>query len=187
MEGVDKSRTEIPLYAIYLSGGGTVRHVFVSAVLVVSLVVPGAVLAESSSALPFTLSSPPTQLSKSTFTGSFGGVAGTITTTSSGGWKMTVGGQTFASGTYMCSNGACTFTGVMLLGKAVTFTMRSTTGTISGLFATHGAWVSAVAQWANTHLSGQQIGQVVSAAARIEGLLASGGQNQRGRDSHSRP
>jgi len=112
---------------------------------------------------------------------------GTITTTSSGGWRMTLGGQTFASGTYMCSGGACTFTGVMLLGKAVTFTMTSTTGTVSGLFATHGAWVSAVAQWANSHLSGQQIGQVVSAAARIEGQLASGDQNHRGRDGHSRP
>lgn len=163
------------------------RHVLITAVLAVSLVVPGAVLAGSSSALPYTLSSPPAKLSNSTFPASFGGVMGTITTTSSGGWRMTIGGQTFASGTYICSGGACTFTGVMLLGKAVTFTMTSTTGTVSGLFATHGAWVSAVAQWANSHLSGQQIGQVVSAAARVEGQLASGDQNHRGRDGHSRP
>ncbi len=163
------------------------RHVLVTAVLAVSLVVPGAVLAASSSALPYTLSSPPTSFSNGTFTASFGGVQGTITTTSSGSWRMTVAGQTFASGSYMCSGGACKFTGTMLLGKAVTFTLTSATGTISGLFPTHGAWVSAVAHWANTHLSGQQIGQVVSAAARIEGLLASGGQDHRGRDGHSRP
>jgi len=163
-----------------------VRHVLVTAVLAMSLVASGAVLAGSSSTLPYTLSSPPTKLSNSTFTASLGGVEGTITTTSSGGWRIMVGGQTFGSGTYMCSGGACTFTGAMLLGKAVTFTMTSTTGTLSGLFTTHGAWVSAVAQWANTHLSGQQIGQVVSAAARIEGLLASGDQNHGGRDSHSR-
>jgi hypothetical protein len=164
-----------------------VRHALVVAVLAVSLLVPGAVLAESSSALPYTLSSPPTMVSNSTFTASLGGVAGTITTTSSGGWQMTVGGQTFASGTYVCSGGACTFMGTMLLGKTVTFTLTSTTGTVSGLFATHGAWVSAVAHWAHTRLSGQQIGEVVSAAARIEGLLASGDQNHRGRDGHSRP
>jgi hypothetical protein len=164
-----------------------VRHVLTSAVLVVSLVVPGAVLAESTSSLPYTLSSPPTMLSTRTFTATFGGVAGTITTTSSGSWKMTVGGQTFASGTYTCSGGTCTFTGATLLGKAVTFTMTSTTGTVSGLFATHGAWVSAVAQWAKAHLSGQQIGDIVSAAARIEGMLASGDQNRRGRDGRSRP
>lgn len=163
------------------------RHVLASAVLAGSLVVPGAALAESTSSLPYTLSSPPSMLSNSTFTTSFGGVAGTITTTSSGGWKMTVGGETFASGTYTCSGGACTFTGGMLLGTVVRFTLTSTTGTVSGLFTTHGAWVSAVAQWAKAHLSGQQIGDVVSAAARIEGLLASGDQNRRGRDGHSRP
>ena len=162
------------------------RHLLVTAVLAVSLVVPGAVLAESSSALPYTLSSPPTKLSNSTFIASIGGVQGTIMTTSSGGWRMTVGGQTFASGTYMCAGGACTFTGATLVGKAVTFTITATAGTLSGLFATHGGWVSAVAHWANTHLSGRQIGQVVSAAARIEGLLASGEQNHSGRDGHSR-
>ncbi|OLC31686.1 MAG: hypothetical protein AUH31_02055 [Armatimonadetes bacterium 13_1_40CM_64_14] len=155
--------------------------------LAVSLIVPGAVLAASNSALPYTLSSPPTSLSNSSFSASFGGVQGTITTTSSGRWMMTVAGQTFASGTYMCSGGVCTFTGTMLLGKTVTFTMTATTGTISGLFATHGAWVSALAQWANTHLSGQEIGRVVSAAARIEGSLASGGQEHGSRDGHGRP
>ena len=95
----------------------------------------------------------------------------------------------FVSGTYTCSGGVCTFTGTTLLGKSVTFTMTSTTGTVSGLFATHGAWVSAVANWANTHLSGQQIGQVVSEAARIEGLLllASGGQGHGSGNSHGKP
>ncbi len=112
---------------------------------------------------------------------------GTIITTSSGGWTMTVDGQTFASGTYQCAGDVCTFTGTTLLGKSASFTMTSTTGTVSGLFATHGAWVSAVANWANTHLSGQQIGQVVSAAARIEGLLASGGQGHGSGNSRGKP
>ena len=163
------------------------RHVLVIAVLAVSLVVPGAVLGASSSAFPYTLSSPPTSLSNSTFAATFGGVKGTITTTSSSRWRMTVAGQAFASGTYMCSGGVCTFTGTMLLGKTATFTMTSTTGTVSGLFATHGAWISALAHWANTHLSGQEIGRVVSAAAKIEGPLASGGQDQGSRDRHGRP
>jgi hypothetical protein len=43
-------------------------------------------------------------------------------------------------------------------------------------FSTHGAWVSTVAQWANANLSRDQRGQVVSAAARIEGPQASNGQ-----------
>jgi hypothetical protein len=43
----------------------------------------------------------------------------------------------------------------------------------SSQFPTHGAWVSAVAQWANTHLEGAQVGKVVSEAAKIEGPEAS--------------
>lgn len=161
------------------------RYVPLTAALAIASIVTGIALAASSSALPYMLSSPPTNLSNSTFSASFGGVVGTITTTSSGSWTMTVDGQTFASGTYTCSGGVCTFTGTTLLGKSGTFTMTST-GTVSGLFATHGAWVSAVARWANTHLSGRQIGQVVSEAARIEGPFASEG-HAAGNDKHGKP
>jgi hypothetical protein len=47
--------------------------------------------------------------------------------------------------------------------------MTGTTGTLSGLFATHGAWVSTVAGWANTHVSGRTRGEVVSQAAGGKG------------------
>lgn len=153
------------------------RHLLLAAVLAASFA-PGVARAASSSALPYTLVSPPASVSASAFPASLGGVTGTITTTSLGTWTMTVRGQTFASGTYTCSGGACTFTGTTLLGASMTFTMASAAGALSGLFPTHGAWVSAVAHWANTHLSGQQIGQVVSEAARIEGPAASMGRAQ---------
>ncbi len=154
------------------------RHLLLAAVFVVSLAAPGVAFATSTSALPYTLVSPPASVSASTFPASLGGVTGTITTTSLGTWTMTVQGQTFASGTYTCSGGACMFTGTTLLGTPTTFTLAPATGTLSGLFATHGAWVSAVANWANTHLSGQQVGLVVSEAARIEGPAASSARAQ---------
>ncbi len=82
---------------------------------------------------------------------------------------MTVAGQTFASGTYTCSGGSCTYTGTTLAGKSVSFSMTGTTGTLSGLFPNHGAWVSTVAGWANSHLSGSTKGAVVSQAAGGKG------------------
>jgi hypothetical protein len=58
------------------------------------------------------------------------------------------------------------------------FTSSSLTGTKIGTlqlsqFATHGAWVSTVAHWAQANLSPSQRGEIVSAAAGIEGLLVS--------------
>jgi hypothetical protein len=64
----------------------------------------------------------------------------------------------------------------------VTFSFTSSSlmgtkiGTVQlGQFATHGAWVSTVADWAQANLSPSQRGEIVSAAAGIEGLLASNG------------
>jgi len=52
----------------------------------------------------------------------------------------------------------------------------------SSAFPNHGAWVSAVTNWANTNLSGSQRGHIVSSAAKIEGPLASG-KNDRSQGS----
>lgn len=138
--------------------------------------------AQSSAALPYTLTVAGTT-SGGTLTGTLGGVQ-VRGTYANGAWTLTVQGQTFASGSYTCST-ACTFTGVTVIGRTVSFTTStvplgtaSTTVTLAGSFTssqfpTHGAWVSAVAQWANTHLTGAAIGHVVSEAARIEGQQAS--------------
>jgi hypothetical protein len=82
-----------------------------------------------------------------------------------------VDGKVFATGTYSCSS-TCTFTGMTLAGKPSTFTFTSSsltgakTGTLSlSQFASHGAWASAVAQWANANPSQNQRGLIVSAAA----------------------
>ncbi len=137
-------------------------------------------LAASSAALPYNLT-----FSSGAISRTFGGltVTGTYTGATAGNWTLTVSGQVFATGTYACSGSACTFTGT-LAGKSVAFTVPlsslsgSKTGTLTiSAFPTHGAWVSAVAQWANTHLSGADRGKVISAAARIEGALASNGQS----------
>jgi len=90
---------------------------------------------------------------------------------------MTVAGQTFASGTYTCS-GSCTFTGTTLSGKSLSFSMTNTSGTLTGLFANHGVWVSTVAGWANSHLSGKNRGEVVSQAAGGKGHDPSQGSAQ---------
>jgi hypothetical protein len=148
-----------------------VRCVLVAALLVASLAMPG--FAQASGTLGYTLSNPPTTLSTTSFTATIGGVQGTITTTGGGAWTMTVGGQPFASGTYTCGGGSCSFSGSMLSGRSLSFSMTHTSGTLSGLFATHGAWVSTVGDWANSHLSGQSRGEVVSQAAGGEGHASS--------------
>ncbi len=153
--------------------GGCMRYLLLGALLVVSTAVFG--LAASSSALPYQFGSgsPPSTLT-------LGGVTGTLTWNGSN-WTMTVGGQTFATGTF--SGG--TFTVTSLLGSSCS-PCTSTTGLLSlGQFPTHGGWVSAVADWANSNLSGQMIGQVVSQAAKIEGPLASGDPKHGG--GHGRP
>lgn len=134
-------------------------------ILLAALTVPAA--AQSSIMLPYNLT-----FSDGTITGTFGGVP--VSGTYSGGtFTLTVDGKTFASGTYTCSNGTCTYTVTTILGsfKSATFTSTDgvASGSLSGLYANHGGWVSSVARWANTNLTGVRRGQVVSAAAKIQG------------------
>jgi hypothetical protein len=145
------------------------RYLLLAALLAVSLVTPG--FAQQSGTLSYSLSNPPTSApaTKTSFDATLGGVQGTLTMKTDGTWTMSVAGQTFASGTYTCGGGSCSFSGTTLSGKSVSFSMTGTTGTLSGLFATHGAWVSTVAGWANTHVSGRTRGEVVSQAAGGKG------------------
>ncbi len=168
------------------------RYLLLATVLVASFPALGAALpAVQSGALSYSLSGPPTTNTSTSFNATIGGVQGIVTTTASapttttvttgttttttttastgGIWTMTVAGQTFASGKYSCSGGSCSFTGATLSGKSLSFSMTGTSGTLSGLFANHGAWVSTVAGWANSHLSGRNRGDVVSQAAGGKG------------------
>ncbi len=162
------------------------RHLCVAVALFTALAAPA--LAASSAALPYNLTFSPnlsTTANTGTVKGTFGGVpvTGAYTGTStSGTFTLTASGKTFASGTYTCGGSGCAFTGTVA-GKSVTgMSLTSSafvTGTgkaTSGVFPNHGAWVSAVAGWANANLSGSQRGQIVSAAARIEGSQASNGR-----------
>jgi hypothetical protein len=159
--------------------------------LVFALVVPG--FAAANAALPYDLrlSAPlgPLPSTVGVRAGStFGGVpvTGTVSgTTASGNVSLFTDGRLFASGAYAC-NSACTFSGTIagksVMGMTLTtsrsgFTASAFTVTgkaVSGAFPNHGAWVSAVSNWANDNLSSVQRGRIVSAAARIEGPLASG-------------
>lgn len=142
----------------------------------------GPLWAGTNAPLPYSLTLTGTA-SKGTITGTLGGVQ-VQGTYQNGTWTVAVQGQTFATGSYTCTTG-CTFTGTTLIGKSVSFStstaLLGTTSarvTLTGSFAssqfpTHGAWVSAVAQWANAHLEGAQVGKVVSEAAKIEGPEAS--------------
>ncbi len=168
------------------------RYLLLAAVLVASFPALGSALpAVQSGALSYSLSGPPTTSTSTSFNATIGGVQGTIKTTASaptttttttgtttttttsaptgGTWTMTVAGQTFASGKYSCGGGSCSFTGSTLAGKNLSFSMTGTSGTLSGLFANHGGWVSTVAGWANSHLSGGTRGGVVSQAAGGKG------------------
>jgi hypothetical protein len=167
-------------------------------ILVVSIVLAFAVsgFAASSAALPYDLklSAPLGSISSQSkvVTGStFGGVpvTGAVQgTTTSGTLNLFADGKLFVTGTYSCSSG-CTFSGTiagktvsgMSLSKASSFTGKtSSTATTamgkatSSAFPNHGAWVSSVAGWANTNLTGSQRGHITSSAAKIEGPLASG-------------
>lgn len=147
------------------------RHTLLVTLLVMSLAAPGFASATAALPLSSTVNSSTGVVSG---TSTIGGVQGTITS-SGGTWSMTVDGVTFASGTYTCGGGGCTYTGTVV-GSPTTFsfTTNKTLGTITNAtgFTTHGRWVSTVAKWANTHLAGRQIGDVVSSAAKIEGPLA---------------
>jgi len=145
------------------------RYLLLAALLAISFATPG--FAEQSGTLSFSLSNPPTSTpaTQTSFGATLGGVQGTITMNTNGTWTMGVAGQTFASGTYSCGGGSCSFSGTTLSGKSLSFSLTGTTGTLSGLFANHGAWVSTVAGWANSHLSGRNRGDVVSQAAGGKG------------------
>ncbi len=149
------------------------RLLLLAALLGMSLAIPG--FAQQSGTLSFTLSNPSTTSTSTSFNATIGGVRGTVTTTAGGNWTMTVAGQTFASGTYTCGGGSCSFTGSTLSGKSLSFSMTNTSGTLAGLFVNHGAWVSTVAGWANGHLSGRNRGDVISQAAGGKGHDPSNG------------
>jgi hypothetical protein len=158
------------------------RYVFALSLLAALLALPALTYAQSNSTLPISGTVTSNGTLSGTTTTTIGGVTGTLTS-SGGTWTMTVGGVLFASGTYSCSGGSCTYTGTIVGSKTtLSFTTNKTTGTITSAtgFSTHGAWVSAVAQWAGAHqgaltAAGLTVGQVVSGAAKIEGSLASSG------------
>jgi hypothetical protein len=147
------------------------RRLFVMGLLVTLVAIPAVVLAQPESALPVSAT-----LSGGIINGTatIGGVTGTVTS-SGGNWTMAVDGVTFASGTYTCGGGSCTYTGT-IAGSTTTFnfTISSTTGTNTTTatgFSTHGAWVSAVAHWSGTNqaaltAAGVTPGSVVSGAAK---------------------
>jgi hypothetical protein len=134
------------------------------------LAVPSGAQAAAGVTIPIRLT-----VSGSTITGTFGGVpvSGTITGTDAGTFTLLVDGQVFATGSFVCTSGGCTFMGTQLLGADTQFTFTAPTlftlvqGSLGGLFPTHGAWVSAVARWANTHLAPTRRGPIVRAAARL--------------------
>jgi hypothetical protein len=144
-----------------------VRYFLIAALVVAGFSAAG--FAQQSGTLSYSLSNPPTALGDTSFGASIGGVKGTITTTGWGSWTMTVDGRTFATGTYSCGGGSCSFAGTTLAGRNLSFSMTGTGGTVPGVFTTHGAWVSTVAGWANSRLSGRNIGEVVSQAAGGKG------------------
>lgn len=146
------------------------RYLFVIVLLAAVSVVP--VTAHPVAGFPYDLT-----LSDGTISGTFGGVpvTGTYTGNGSGTFVLLVDGQVFATGTYTCNGSGCTFSGTQLLGASKSFTLTSAglgepaSGNLNSLFATHGAWVSGVAKWAQVNLSTLRVGQVVRAAASIEG------------------
>lgn len=162
-----------------------VRYLLLTVLLVLGVAAAGH--AQQSGTLSYSLSNPPTALSTTSFGATIGGVKGTVTTTAGGAWTMTAAGQTFAAGTYSCGGGSCSFKGTTLAGKSLSFSLAKTSGTLTGLFATHGAWVSTVAGWAKGHLSGKSRGDVVSQAAGGKGHDPSHGPSQGSAQSASSP
>ncbi|HEV2439876.1 MAG TPA: hypothetical protein VGX97_07420 [bacterium] len=149
------------------------RHFLLVGLLVTLVAAPAVVLAQPNSTLP--VSGTMTPIGTLNGTTRIGGVTGTVTS-SGGAWTMTVAGATFASGTYACSGGSCSYTGTVA-GSTRTFgfTTNSTTGAISGAtgFPTHGAWVSTVAHWSGGNkaalaAAGTNVGHSVSDAARFD-------------------
>jgi hypothetical protein len=148
------------------------RHFIVAVVLAAVVVLPAAAQAKASFRFSLTF------FDDGTITGRFGGVPVTGTysgTSSSGTFVLNVDGQVFAGGSYSCNGSGCTFTGTQVLGASKSFTFTSATlastksGSLNGLYSTHGAWVSGVAKWAKANLTTMRVGQVGRGAASIQG------------------
>lgn len=159
------------------------RHLFVVGLLVTLMAVPAVVLAQPNGALTVSGTSSSGILNG---TSTIGGVTGTVTS-SGGSWTMTVAGATFASGTYTCGGGSCTYTGkVAGSTRSISFSINTTTGAITAAtgFPTHGAWVSTVAHWGagNRAALGGNIGHTVSSAARDPASTLSNGGGSHGGD-----
>lgn len=93
-------------------------------------------------------------------TGMLGGVQGTIISTTTNGdctascvgpWTMTVGDATFASGTFACTSGNCVYLGAVAVERPSNFAISTSGAMMSGAIVNHGALVSDVSIWANTH------------------------------------
>lgn len=149
------------------------RHLIIMGLLAALVSFPAVVAAQPNSSLPVSGAMTPIGTLNGPVT--IGGVTGRMTSVG-GSWTMTVAGATFASGTYACSGGSCSYTG-MVAGSTRTFgfTTNSTKGTISAAtgFSTHGAWVSTVAHWgagnrAALSANGRNVGSLVRDAARID-------------------
>lgn len=160
------------------------RYLFVMGLLVALMAMPQVVLAQAHSALSVSGTSSSGVLNGPA---TIGGVTGTITS-SGGSWTMTVGGVTFASGTYTCGGGSCAYTGTVAGStQHFSFSVNTTTGAITAAtgFRTHGAWVSTVAHWGAGHRAalGGNIGHTVSSAARDPASAVSNGGGGHG-DGH---
>ena len=140
------------------------RHLFLAAILVVSLATAGSVSAQE-------------LIGVSGFTaahgmlggaGTLGGVDGAITSTvttgdadcansCSGNWVMVVGNANFAGGTFTCSAGSCLYMGNVAVASPTGFaisTIDSNVGTnVAAAIYRHGMWVNDVNAWAVAHPS----------------------------------
>ncbi len=148
------------------------RRVFFVALLVASLAVPG--FAVANAALPF---------SQAVLTSGGSGTFGGVLVTNVNGTLM-IRGTSVVFGKLTCSNGTCTGTIVGVSAAFTLTTVNSMPAVTSSAFPTHGAWVSAVAQWASASdnrsalaAAGFTVGDIVSGAAKIEGPLASSGRS----------
>ena len=143
--------------------------------VVAAIAIPG--WAASSAALPYNLvlsPKPSPSASTGTAIGQLGGVPVTGTysgNATSGSLILNVKGMAFAVGRYSCSNSGCALTG-SVSGKGVTAMAMTGLGGVgqaaSSAFPNREAWLSAVTDWATTHLGSDQVAGIVSAASGVE-------------------
>lgn len=139
-----------------------VLYVVLAAVLAAGIVLPSPAAAQADLSYNLTLRGDwfADTTPRGAIAGTFGGVAvdGRYT---GGNWTMAVYGHPFAAGTYRCVT-VCTFSGLTLAGRALTYTFTSpvptwdtstrfATGNISGLFASNSDWSAAVGAWAQAN------------------------------------